>query len=268
MNAFTPAIAIPTMTSLELTDFINDDRKARAQAVGAAFPSPGFARLEHKHLLDKVPDVLGERSAEFSANLPDAYGRPRRGYRFAKREACLLAMSYSYALQAKVFDRMTALEARETLQSRALTPAEMFLQNAQAMVEVERRQIAQGEEMARLSESVETLMVGSMTLTERPSNSESITHIRPRMLAKYQLPARIVDLVMRQLPYSPKPAGMVRNQREEALGASYAVFWTKDVNTTFARFVKECTRVTATKVTHPDIPERFTLAPGVEVRHG
>ena len=267
MNAFTLAIATPTMTSLELVDFVNDDRKARAQAVGAAFPSPGFAKLEHKDFLAKVPVVLGfERSEKFSADLPDSYGRTRRGYRFPKREACLMAMSYSYELQAKVFDRMTALE--QAPQPLALTPAEMFLQNAQAMVEVERRQIAQGEEMARLSESVETLMLGSMTLTERPSNSESITHIRPRMLAKYQLPARIVDLVMRQLPYSPKPAGMVRNQREEALGASYAVFWTKDVNTTFARFVKECTRVTATKVTHPDIPERFTLAPGVEVRHG
>lgn len=113
MTAITIAVAVSTMTSLELVDFINDDRAARAWAVGAEFPSPGFAKLEHKHLLDKVPDVLGETSAEFSADLPDAYGRPRRGYRFPKREACLMAMSYSYDLQAKVFDRMTALEAQQ-----------------------------------------------------------------------------------------------------------------------------------------------------------
>lgn len=101
-----------TMTSLELVDFINEDRKARAEAAGAAFPSPGFAKLEHKDFLEKVPVVLGvETSAEFSADLPDSYGRPRRGYRFPKREACLMAMSYSYELQAKVFDRMTELEA-------------------------------------------------------------------------------------------------------------------------------------------------------------
>ncbi|WP_081007711.1 phage antirepressor KilAC domain-containing protein [Comamonas testosteroni] len=99
------------MTSLELVDFINEDRKARAEAVGAQFPSPGFAKLEHKDFLAKVPQVLGlDTSEKFSADLPDSYGRSRRGYRFPKREACLMAMSYSYELQAKVFDRMTALE--------------------------------------------------------------------------------------------------------------------------------------------------------------
>ncbi|MDG3857827.1 hypothetical protein L5B12_21695 [Pseudomonas aeruginosa] len=99
-----------TMTSLELVDFINAHRKAQAEAAGAEFPSKGFAKLEHKDFLEKVPVVLGERSAEFSANLPDSYGRSRRGYRFPKREACLMAMSYSYEMQAAVYDRMTALE--------------------------------------------------------------------------------------------------------------------------------------------------------------
>lgn len=101
----------PTMTSLELVDFINEDRRERANARGLPFPAHGFAKLEHKDFLAKVPLVLGlETSEEFSADLPDSYGRTRRGYRFPKREACLMAMSYSYELQAKVFDRMTALE--------------------------------------------------------------------------------------------------------------------------------------------------------------
>ena len=174
-----------------------------------------------------------------------------------------LVAGYNVKLRKAIIDKWQELEAQVAAPP-ALTPAEMFLQNAQAMVAVERRQLAQAQELARISESVDTLMTGSMTLTERPANSEAITHIRPRMLKKYQLPARIVDLVMRQMPYSPRPAGMVRNHREEALGASYAVYWVKDVNTTFSRFVRDCKRVTATKVTHPDIDERFTLAPGAE----
>lgn len=64
---------------------------------------------------------------------------------------------------------------------------------------------------------------------------------------------------MRQSPYAPKPAGMVRNEREEAKGGTYAVYWIKDVNACFKRFASECTRVTATKVTHPFIAERFTM---------
>ncbi|WP_256590463.1 Rha family transcriptional regulator [Pseudomonas sp. Irchel 3A18] len=102
-----------SMTSLELVDFINQDRKRQALSAGMAFPCDGYPKLMHKNLLSKVPEVLGETSAKFSANLPDRYGRPRRGYSFPKREACLIAMSYSYDLQAKVFDRMSALEESE-----------------------------------------------------------------------------------------------------------------------------------------------------------
>ncbi|WP_312153557.1 transporter [Pseudomonas sp.] len=102
----------PMMTSLELVDFINDDRKAKAYAAGMAFPCEGYPKLMHKNFLAKVPEVLGTTSADFSADLPDGYGRARRGYSFPKREACLMAMSYSYELQAKVFDRMTALESK------------------------------------------------------------------------------------------------------------------------------------------------------------
>lgn len=101
-----------TMTSLELVDFINSHRKQQAEQAGQPFASSDFPELLHKNFLAKVPEVLGERSAEFSADLPDNYGRPRRGYRFPKRESCLMAMSYSYDLQAAVFDHMTALEAQ------------------------------------------------------------------------------------------------------------------------------------------------------------
>lgn len=72
-----PSIHSITMTSLELVAIINSQRGE-------------------------------DRSAKFSADLPDGYGRPRKGYKFPKREACLMAMSYSYDIQAKVFDHMKA----------------------------------------------------------------------------------------------------------------------------------------------------------------
>lgn len=103
-----------TMTSLELVDFINEDRRERAHAQGVSFPSYGFAKLEHSDFMKKVLEVLGERAGNFSATYqipgPNGSSRSAPCYRFPKREACLMAMSYSYELQAKVFDRMTALE--------------------------------------------------------------------------------------------------------------------------------------------------------------
>lgn len=87
------------MTSLELVEFINSQR------------NEGEAELRHRDFCAKVPKVLGEEMSEkFRTSLKDSYGRYQPAYRFPKREACLMAMSYSYELQAKVFDRMTALE--------------------------------------------------------------------------------------------------------------------------------------------------------------
>lgn len=101
-----------SMTSLELVEFINGDRKRQASAAGMVFPNEGYPKLLHKNFLAKVPEVLGSTSAKFSADLPDGYNRPRRGYILPKREACLMAMSYSYELQAAVYDHMTELEER------------------------------------------------------------------------------------------------------------------------------------------------------------
>jgi phage antirepressor YoqD-like protein len=90
---------VVTMTSLELVDFINRERTGD-QAV-----------LAHSDFMKKVPHVLGEGAGLFS----DTYQHPQNGqtypmYRLPKREACLMAMSYSYVLQAKVFDRMCEME--------------------------------------------------------------------------------------------------------------------------------------------------------------
>lgn len=88
-----------TMSSLEMVEFINAQRKE------------GEAVLAHSDFLKKVPLVLGEKDAgNFSSIYKDSMNREKPCYRFPKREACLMAMSYSYELQAKVFDRMTELE--------------------------------------------------------------------------------------------------------------------------------------------------------------
>lgn len=91
-----------SMSSLELVDFINSKRDKSEPT------------LTHKNLIAKVPRVLGaDQSAKFSADYLDTRSRIQKCFVFPKREACLIAMSYSYELQALVFDRMTALEDRE-----------------------------------------------------------------------------------------------------------------------------------------------------------
>ena len=97
MELMNPSV---TMSSLELVAFINDSRRA------------GEAELRHDSFMAKVPKVLGESAQNFlDTYIHSQNSQKYLRYLFPKREACLMAMSYSYELQAKVFDRMTALEA-------------------------------------------------------------------------------------------------------------------------------------------------------------
>lgn len=103
--------AVQTMTSLAIVDLINKERAA-AFANGQ---SKKFVELQHKHFLVKVVQTLGEEaSAKFSAHVQIEVGNGAKRdtpiYIFPKREATLMAMSYSPAISAAVYDRMTELE--------------------------------------------------------------------------------------------------------------------------------------------------------------
>lgn len=96
-NAITTANTVPTMTSLEIVEFINNHRQATA-----TFEKP-YIELQHRSFMAKVPQVLGEVTAAkyfASVNYQSGNGatNSRSVYNFPKREACLMAMSYSYAI--------------------------------------------------------------------------------------------------------------------------------------------------------------------------
>lgn len=163
MNALMKTSDSPvTMTSLELVEFINSQREADEP------------ELTHANFLAKVPKVLGETSHSFECDLPDAYGRARRGYSFPKREACLMAMSYSYDLQAKVFDRMTALEAGAPPAINLRDPRQMAMaalqlievnQELQQTIEQQQKQIEQAAPMVEGFERI-AKSDGSLCLTD------------------------------------------------------------------------------------------------------
>ncbi|HWT62507.1 MAG TPA: antA/AntB antirepressor family protein [Ochrobactrum sp.] len=146
--------------------------------------------------------------------------------------------------------------------ARQMTPAEMFLHNAQMMVTIERQQKIQVEELKHIGAQVERVELAQTVMSSRPADAESITHIRIRIGKMLGLSAATVDAVIRQSPYSPKPAGTVKSSREEAEGSTFVVFWRKDITALFKRFVSECVQVTPTMCTHPYIDGRFRLVKG------
>lgn len=248
-----------TMTSLELVDFINSHRKQQAEQAGQSFPSDDFPELTHANLLAKVPKVLGGTSHSFECDLPDNYGRPRRGYRFPKRESCLMAMSYSYDLQAAVFDHMTALEEKVAT---PLTAAEQLLASVQLTVDLERRQRQTEHQVAALAETVGDMDRAHPLLDSIPNGMESITAIRQRIGKQYGLPPRVIDAVVREMPHSPRPFAMVRSKHEELNARPFAVWAKAEISRVFDRFARGCTFVTQHRAVHPDFgsgQERFQM---------
>lgn len=122
MELMNPSV---TMSSLELVAFINASRQA------------GEAELRHADFLKKVPKVLNGDDGKFSSVYLGKNGQERPCYNFPKREACIMAMSYSYELQAKVFDRMTELEAKQNPKI-PLT----YIQALEQLIEVEKQKEA------------------------------------------------------------------------------------------------------------------------------
>ncbi|MBT2333592.1 ORF6N domain-containing protein [Variovorax paradoxus] len=142
-----------------------------------------------------------------------------------------------------------------------LTQAEMLLASAQALVEMERKQIELQQDVARIESRVDDL-AESRVWDHCPQNCEPITKIEKRMGERYALPPWVVDMVVRQLPLSPKPYGMVRNHREEAKGSQYAVYAVADITRIFERFISECLQESPARWSHRDIDRSFQMLPG------
>ena len=243
-----------TMTSLELVDFINQHRKQQSEQAGLA---DAFTALRHDHFMEKVPKVLG---SEGLPKFRDTYHNAQNGqgypcYRFPKRESCLMAMSYSYDLQAAVFDYMTDLEQKL---AKPMTQAQLIAASANLMVDMERRQTQTEQAVAGIERRVHDL--SQTTVWDHcPQNCQSLTRIKETMLARHGLSGAVVDYVLKVWPNQPNPAGMVRNGHEEALGSQYLVWSKSHVTAAFHRFVSESTMVTATQANHPYFEGRFRL---------
>ena len=119
------------MSSPEIVDFINEYR-----AKNESNP----VQLRHDSFMAKVPKVLGEnQSPKFIGDYKDAKGRTYPCYHFPKREACLMAMSYSYELQAQVFDRMTAMEQHIAAQNLPSYAIDDPIERAKKWIEEEKQ---------------------------------------------------------------------------------------------------------------------------------
>ena len=136
---------VATMSSLELVALINETR------------AEGKKQIRHDHFMVKLEKHPSIDSPKFLGQYKDASGRMSKCYHLPKREAELMVMSESLDVQAKVYDRMTRLEASAPKSDPlAALPAEqralvaLMLQSAEIKATQEKHSI----DIARIEESV------------------------------------------------------------------------------------------------------------------
>lgn len=215
----------------------------------------------------RIQDYDFQEGKDFCSFLSESSGgRPPKEYALTLDMAKELSMVERNAKGKEA--RQYFIECERLAKQAAITqtkPAphstgEMFLLAAQAIVAVEKRLDATEQGIQRIESQVEGL-AESRIWDHCPQNCEPITKIRVRMNERYGLPQWVVDTVVWRLPLSPKPHGMVRNQREEAKGSQYEVYAVADITRVFAQFVSECVQETPMRASHRHIDKAFQLLP-------
>ena len=219
----------------------------------------------HDHVMRDIQTMLIELHGENGIpKFRDTYvnqqnGQPYPCFNLPKRESLILVAGYSVVLRAKIIDRWEELETKNKEPVIQLpTSNQAFLQLFTTAVAHDERLREQEEKLASFEVRLEKAIESSVW-DFCPQNCENITQIRKRMNEKYGLSAKIVDLVVREMPFSPKIAGMVRNGNENANGAHYSVYHKKDVSNVFKIFISECELVTRQFFKHPMIDRSFKI---------
>lgn len=225
-----------TMSSREIAELVDSRHDKVKQSI---------ERLAERGVIGLPP--LGEYL--------DSLGRKASEYRVGERESYIVVAQLSPEFTANLVDFW---RERRNQPARLPTTAEAFASAFQMIADNERRQAEQTAEIKAISARVEQV-AQTQLLQSKPQNAETISEVRKRINQRYGLSKDIVDTVMSRMTYSPKPAGMLKNEREEAKGSTYAVYWIRDVSQAFKFFVEECRMVTATQATHPHMPGRFKL---------
>ena len=117
-----------------MTNVMNKETMSSLQIAEITGKTHSNVMRDVRSLLDQGVSQINFELAEYR----DAQGKSRPCYHLTKKGCLILASGYDARLREKIINRWEALEI-EKQQAKPLTHAELLLQNAQILVEQERR---------------------------------------------------------------------------------------------------------------------------------
>lgn len=166
------------ITSVEIVEIINITRQAYE------------VDISHDDFMTRVPVLLGSESAKTfeSSYLKDSFLNQMTCYCLPKREACLVAMSYSYEAQFAVYERVTLIE-------NAMRDAKKI--NLHSAQQLREQLLSYVEKVVELEKDLETLTLQAKGL-DRIANSTNVLGIRESSKLLKIGQKRLVELLLDQ----------------------------------------------------------------------
>ena len=127
----------------------------------------GLDKYDHKNFMAKADKVLGISVVNFHHSHVTSRGRTIQILLLPEREACLMAMSYSYELQAKVYD---AWQALRNVKPKELSPMEMIVAIATHSVKQEKALLHLESQVTHIGSEVDMIknkLGNSSVITEQ-----------------------------------------------------------------------------------------------------
>ncbi len=169
----------------------------------------------------KMLAELGLTSADFSANLPDRYGRKQTVYLLPKRETLILIAGYSIPIRARIIDRWMELEAEAQSRGAAYTAD----QQAMPMPELFAQLMQQQAETSRVLAETQRMLAGLLTApkeTEVKKDGRLISAREAR--AEFGLSAPASEIGIRSTEYC-QAHGIRYYQRRNDQGVNKYPAW-------------------------------------------
>lgn len=208
----------------------------------------GTSKDAHSDFMKKANKVLGISVGNFSESHITSRGRTISILLLPEREACLMAMSYSYELQAKVYDAWQAL--RKPVQQ-IINPMDMIAVFAQQHLEQNRINIEVANKLAEVEGELESKFEKLPTTTKAVAQGfVNFYVIQSEAAKRYGISNMMV------LNYITNTYNITKNVVKTGF-TEFTTFNRKEFIEALDTFMAGAIQVSPKRVMHPDIPTKF-----------
>jgi len=199
----------------------------------ATMSSREIAKLlgkQHSHILRDIENFLnklGIPESKFGSSYKDANGKNQKEYRLNKKYSEMFVASKHPLYLEKIYDRWQELEAKE---SKPMTQMEIVVASAQALLEVERKQLALEQEQESIKDRLKAVEGKTDTVSKpKPAGYGSKDDLVLELKREFDVSGAVIEFVIKRYCGQYSDTYEYSYQKNEATFKDEAKCWQTDM---------------------------------------